>query len=89
MTLDWLYIIGLLVVWFGNINQIQKVVKTKSTKSISITWIFAIFASVTIRLPRAVTSDYWVWAAGYIVSFIIIVILLGVVLYYHKKYPGR
>ena len=87
--MDILYLIGLMVVWTGNAIQISRIIRTKSTKSISIAWIFAIFASVTIRLPRAVTSDYWVWAAGYIVSFIIIVILLAVVLYYHKKYPGR
>ncbi len=92
MTLDLFdiaYIVGLAVVWYGNIRQIEKVVKTKSTKSISLHWIVAIFLSIMVRLPRAVTSDYWAWSVGYVISFLVCAVLVGTVIYYRKKYPKK
>ena len=89
MSFDILYILGLLVIWAGNVVQIRKVVKTRSTKSISIPWVIAIFLSIAIRLPRAVTSTYWAWSAGYIISFVICLILVGVIIYYRRKYPRK
>lgn len=89
MTLDILYIIGLLVIWYGNIRQIEKVVSTKSTKSISIHWIVAILLSIAIRLPRAVTSEYWAWCAGYIISFVICALLVAAVIIYRRRYPRK
>ena len=89
MELDILYLVGLLVVWAGNTQQILRVIKTRSTKSISIFWIIAILVSIGIRLPRAVTSTYWVWQIGYVISFIICLVLVLIIVYYHKKYPRK
>ena len=89
MILDIIYILGLTVVWYGNVLQIRKVMTTKSTKSISIHWIVAMFLSIVIRLPRAVMSTYWAWQVGYIISFLICLALVIVILYYRKKYPRR
>ena len=88
MNLDVLYILGLLVVWYGNFRQIKQIVKRKSTRSFSLFWIAAIFLSITIRLPRAVTSTYWAWSAGYKVSWLICLSLLIIVYYYRRKYPN-
>lgn len=89
LTLDSLYILGLLVTWYGNIVQIRKTIRTKSTKSLSICWILALFASIAIRLPRAVMSTYWAWQVGYVISFMVCAALVVVVLMYRKKYPRR
>ncbi len=89
MSLDIFYILGLLVVWFGNIRQIQKLVKTKSTKSFSMAWLVAMFLSIALRLPRAVTSSYWVWQWGYGISFTVILALSIVAIYYRRKYPRK
>jgi len=86
--LDLLYLAGLLIVWYGNFKQVTKMLRTKSTKSLSMHWLIAIALSITIRLPRAITSDYWVWSAGYVISTIIILIVLGVAIYYRRKYPN-
>jgi len=87
--LDALYIIGLLVVWGGNIFQVKKMIKTNSTKSLSLGWLYAMMFSHVIRLPRAVTSDEWVWAWGYVVSFVLFVVLISVAAYKRRKYPRR
>ena len=87
--LDILYLAGLLVVWFGNAHQIYKMHKTKSTRSISFFWIIAILLSIAIRLPRAVSSTYWVWQSGYIISFLICLALVVTAVFYRLKYPGK
>ena len=89
MTLDWLYIFGLLIVWWGNFAQIQKIIKTKSTKSLSLTWLLCLTVSIIIRIPRAVTSTYWAWSISYVISLVIMLIFLGVVIYYRRKYPKK
>jgi len=83
--MDWLYLLGMLVVWFGNLRQIALIIKTHSTKSFSFFWLYAILISFLIRMPRALTSDYWVWAISYIVSVIVIATLIGVTTYYKKE----
>lgn len=87
--LDVLYIIGLLVIWAGNIQQVRKMVRTHSTKSFSLGWLWAMMFSHAIRLPRAVLSDEWVWAWGYVFSFVLFVVLIAVALHYRKKYPRK
>jgi len=89
MGFDIFYLLGLLVIWWGNIEQILKLRRTRSTKSISLRWPIAIFISISIRLPRAFFSEYWVWGYGYLISFILCLILLCFALYYRKKYPRR
>ncbi len=89
MTLDIFYILGLMVIWIGNIHQIQKLRRTKSTKSLSLMWIVAIFISIGIRLPRAFFSDYWVWRYGYVISFVLISVLVGFAIYYRRRYPRK
>lgn len=89
MWLDFLYTIGLVIVWYGNIRQVCKVIHTKSTKSLHLHLFWAMLISITIRLPRAVTSDYWVWQYGYIISFVLMLILVGVIVYHRRRYPKR
>jgi len=45
--------------------------------------------SFMIRLPRALTSDYWVWKGGYIISIIIYIVLVSVIVYYRRRYPKK
>ena len=89
MGFDILYTVGLLIVWYGNFRQACKVIHTKSTKSLHLHLFLAMLISITIRLPRAVTSDYWVWQYGYIVSFVMMVVLVAIILFHRKKYPRR
>ena len=89
IMLDTLYGLGLLVCWYGNVHQIYKIIKTKSTKSLSIRWLAAILMSLTIRVPKAVTSDIWVWKYGYMCSLVICLVLLIVSIYYRRKYKGE
>ena len=89
MILDGLYVIGLIIVWLGNIHQVRRMIKTRSTKSLSLAWLWAMMFSHTIRLPRAVTSDEWVWAWGYVCSFILFVVLISVAIYHRKRYPKK
>ena len=89
MGFDIFYLLGLLVIWWGNIFQILKIRRTRSTKSFSMGWIIALVISIGIRLPRAWTSEYWVWGYGYLISFALCLILLCFALYYRKKYPRR
>lgn len=89
MELDILYILGLWVVWVGNLMQIVKMVRTKSTRSLSFCWLILILVSIGIRLPRAWTSTYPVWQFGYAISFAICLILVLVALYYKRKYPRK
>ena len=89
MWLDLSYLFGLLVVWYGNFEQIRKLMRTHSTKGLSLKWIACIDISIAIRSVRAITSDEWVWRWTYIVSLIIGTILLLVVLHYKRKYPNK
>jgi len=87
--MDICYLVGLLIIWAGNILQIHKIIKTKSTKSLSMAWLWALTISIIIRLPRAVTSTYWAWSIGYIISTVICVALLVLAIIYRKKYPKK
>jgi uncharacterized protein with PQ loop repeat len=89
MELDIFYLLGLLVVWYGNAKQVIQICKTKSTRSFSLQWIVALVVSIGIRLPRAWFSDYWVWQWGYTVSFTLALALLGVLIYFRGKYPRK
>ena len=89
MWFDVLYTIGLLVVWYGNIRQACRVVKTKSTRSLHLHLFWAMLFSITIRLPRAVTSDYWVWKYGYMISFVLMLVLVAIIIYHRRRYPKK
>jgi len=89
MIFDILYIVGLLVIWYGNIHQIIKLHKTRSTKSISIRWLAAIMISFGTRIPRTLISDIWVWKYGYVISVIIFMALLTSAVYYRRRYPKK
>lgn len=86
---DTLYTVGLIVVWYGNIRQACQVIKSKSTKSLHLHLFWAMLLSITIRLPRAVTSDYWVWQYGYIISFILMLALVVVIVWHRRRYPRK
>ena len=85
MALNWLYILGLLIVWFGNFAQIHKTIKSKSADDISLVWVVALVVSIGMRSFRAIWSTYWVWGFTYIISFVIMIIFLGVVIYYRRR----
>ena len=87
--LDWLYLLGMLVIWYGNISQIVKLFQTHSTKSFSFMWFFAMLFSFVLRLPRALTSTYWVWAASYLVSVAIMTTLVVTAIHCKRRYPDK
>ena len=86
---DILYLVGMFVIWAGNAKQIAKLVRTQSTQSFSTSWLWAMLISFCFRLPRALTSDYWVWWGSYLVSTGIMIALVGLALYYKKKNGGN
>ena len=82
---DWLYLVGMLVVWYGNVSQIVKMVHSHSTKSFSFKWFYAILISFCFRAPRALTTEYWVWGVSYIISILIMTTLVSIAVYYKKE----
>jgi len=86
---DILYLVGMVVIWVGNIKQITKLWQTKSTESFSATWLWTMLISFCLRLPRALTSDYWVWWGSYLISTGIILTLTLMALAYKKKNGGN
>ena len=85
--LDWLFIIGHAVVWYGALAQALKVFKTKSTKSIAIMYLATGSISMSLRLPLAWSSDDWAFQWGYVIGWLLGLALLGIVVIYRKKYP--
>lgn len=83
--MDWLYLFGMFIVWYGSIKQIRLLYKTHSTKSFSFHWLGCLAVSFALRAPRAMTSEYWVWGVSYIVSFILMITLVGLALYYRRE----
>uniref|UniRef100_A0A6H1ZQB5 Uncharacterized protein n=1 Tax=viral metagenome TaxID=1070528 RepID=A0A6H1ZQB5_9ZZZZ len=82
--LDWLYLLGVGIVWIGNSHQIFKVFSTKSVDSFSLLWLGALAIGFGLRIPRAYTAkeEYPIWIACYVFSTILLLVLLGAVVYY-------
>ena len=87
--MDWLYLSGMLIVWYGNGRQIYKLIQTKSTKSFDIGWVMALLVSFIIRLPRALSSEYWVWGLSYLISITMMAIMAFLVFWYRCRYKGE
>jgi len=86
--MDVLYLLGLLIVWAGNLRQTWYTIKTKSTKSIAMLWPIALLVSIIIRMPLAWSSEYWVWKIGYAISLAIMAVLLAVIIHRRVNYRG-
>jgi len=88
-VLDWLYISCVAATWVGNLHQIWKLWKTKSTRSFSFVWLIVLLFSLCGRLVKAADSGIWCWWVSYIVSLIVLAVLVFSAIYCRLKYPGR
>lgn len=89
MVVDILFLVGCLITWWGYVFQITKLVRTHSTKSLSMNWLLAATLSIAVVLPRAFTSGLWVWWFGSTVSFIFSSVIVILFFMYRNKYKER
>jgi len=80
------YLIGVLMISTSSINQIYKTATTHNVTSFAIAWLIMLTVGEAFHLPRSIGSVYFVWKFNCILSFILMLTLLVLVVYF--KYFG-